>query len=85
MTSTSMNNNPTYSEWLASLSPEDRKKFRDAQNARMRKFYQENLAIKVKCSWCGAVVCQGSLRRHEQSKKCQQHIKAYSDDSDDSD
>ena len=44
MTSTIMNNNPTYGEWMASLSPEDRKKYRDCENARMRKFYQENYA-----------------------------------------
>ena len=73
MTSTTTNNNYTYSEWLASSSPEDLKKYLETENARTRKHYRENLAIKVKCSWCGAEVCQGSLRRAEQSEKCQQH------------
>ena len=70
MTSTIMNNNPTYGEWLASLSPEDRKKYRDCENARVKKFYQENYAPKVNYPICNKEVSTGWLPKHQESRLC---------------
>ena len=70
MTSTTPPDINNYSEWLNSLSPEDRKKYRDCENARIRKFYQENLAPKVSCPICNKEVSMGWLPKHQESRSC---------------
>ena len=70
MTSTHAPDINNYSEWLNSLSPEARAKYRECENARIRKFYQENLAPKVNCPICNKEVSAGWLAKHQESKLC---------------
>ena len=60
-----------HSEWLNSLTPEDRVKYRESEKARQRKYYQDCKSIMVKCVWCDEDVPKSRLRHHERrTKRC---------------
>ena len=75
MTSTNAPIIENYSEWLSSLSPEARAKYRECENARIRKFYQANHAPKVNCPICNKEVSTGWLAKHQESRSCKPPVK----------
>jgi len=66
-----------YNKKMYENNPEKFKKYREEHKEEQKKYYQENkenINESIKCPICNSTTLRRHLKRHQRTKKCQEHL-----------